>query len=591
MWGDLIIPTLAVVLTWGIALVLLAGSGYAVRLGLERATGLRGRDGMCSPDVWIGFAALIAYVQLWSLVSGVRWSALLPPAAVAVFGLARASRLVARPGGIPRALLPSAVAGVAGFLVVWLANQALGPPRAYDTGLYHLGAIGYVRSFGTVPGLANLNSRFGADDPHFLYVALVDGSPWGFAGFHLANGLLVALLVADVAFRLARRRAEQLRALPFTRVASILSIPAVLATALGEPFGRLSSPSIDLPVLVLFAVGTLYIVETLEAGFEPTAAMAGMAMLTTAAANRSLYGPATLIAIGLVVRGAVPNGGRLASRLVVRSALLTAVVPLLIACGWAARQAVLSGLPFYPTKLAALPVDWTLPRASIDDLTRLISSWARVPRQPPDKVLGSWHWLKPWLRTHAESLNTLGPTAFLLAVVPPAAILHRLTGTRLRERGRPLVAALAVCLVTLAIWFFTAPDPRFVYGPLWFTAIALLAAIVPADVRSITLSVREAGAAGAVAVSVLAVLVVNVIHSKAYSPVHATGSGALGSFDPPQSTLTTYSTRSGLALRHPVGDDRCWRALDCTPAVNLLVRQRGSHRGDGFAPIRARRSG
>jgi hypothetical protein len=173
-----------------------------------------------------------------------------------------------------------------------------------------------------------------------------------------------------------------------------------------------------------------------------------------------------------------------------------------------------------------------------------------------------------------------------VAALPPGVLLHRTVVGRCRERLRPLVGALAVCLVSLTIWFLSAPDPRFAYGPLWFTAIAVLAAILPADPRSIVASPRAAAAVGSVAAAVLAAVVVNVVHGGAYNPVHATGSGPLGTFDPPQPALASYTTRSGLTLRHPIGDDRCWQALSCTPAVNSSVRARGSSPADGFAPIR-----
>jgi hypothetical protein len=45
--------------------------------------------------------------------------------------------------------------------VIYLAVAALGPVTNYDTGLYHLGAIGYAGDYSTITGLANLHSPFG----------------------------------------------------------------------------------------------------------------------------------------------------------------------------------------------------------------------------------------------------------------------------------------------------------------------------------------------------------------------------------------------------------------------------------------------
>src|SRR5262249_19726859 len=141
--ADLIIATLAVVLTWGVAVVVLAGCGYAVRLGLQRVTGIRGPDGLAWADVWIGLASAVAYAHVWSLVAAVRWTALVVPAAVAALGWARAARVLARPARVGGAFT-AGVTAAAGLVVLWLANLALGPPSAYDSGLYHFDAIGYI---------------------------------------------------------------------------------------------------------------------------------------------------------------------------------------------------------------------------------------------------------------------------------------------------------------------------------------------------------------------------------------------------------------------------------------------------------------
>ena len=46
-----------------------------------------------------------------------------------------------------------------------------------------------------IPGLGNLHDRLSAGSAHFLFVAFLGVRPWSGAGNHVANGLLVSLLV------------------------------------------------------------------------------------------------------------------------------------------------------------------------------------------------------------------------------------------------------------------------------------------------------------------------------------------------------------------------------------------------------------
>jgi hypothetical protein len=97
------------------------------------------------------------------------------------------------------------VALVLGSLtVLWLANHALAEATDYDLGLYHLGVIEYAKHYAAIPGLANLQTRFAASDPHLLLAAFVDRGPWSGAGWHLVDGFLVSLLVIELGSRLAR---------------------------------------------------------------------------------------------------------------------------------------------------------------------------------------------------------------------------------------------------------------------------------------------------------------------------------------------------------------------------------------------------
>ena len=189
-----------------------------------------------------------------------------------------------------------AVGAAVGLAVLWLANLALGRPTSYDSGLYHFSAIEYATRFSAIPGLGNLSERLGAGDAHLLFVAALGNGPWHNAGFHLANGLLVALLLADITWRLAAGTTP-----PFTRRVMLLLLPATFVVVALDPGERLSSPSLDAPAFVLVAAGTLYLCHSLEQ-FGAGTAMAATAAFATLAATRPYFLPAMIVAaITLVI--------------------------------------------------------------------------------------------------------------------------------------------------------------------------------------------------------------------------------------------------------------------------------------------------
>jgi len=60
------------------------------------------------------------------------------------------------------------------------------------------------------------------------------------------------------------------------------------------------------------------------------------------------------------------------------------------------------------------------------------------------------------------------------------------------------------------------------------------------------------------------------------------GEGPLGSFNPPAPAVVTSRTASGLNVKRPLIDDRCWRVLLCAPTVKAGLRLRGSDLASGF---------
>jgi hypothetical protein len=589
---------------------MIAGCGFLTRLAIQRLLPGARPGALAAADLWIGLGALLAYLQLWSLGLRIGWAAWIAPLAAGSTGLVLGARRLGR-GRLPPSLLPL---GLAALGVLWLANRALAPAQDYDLGLYHLNAVGYALHFPAIPGLANLHERLGASNAHLVLVAFLHHGPWGGAAPHLASGLLVSMLFVDVASRFVARRPAG--APTFTDRLALLLVPAAVVAAGHIPTYRLSSPNLDLAAFVLVAAGLLYAAESVERGFRPEAALAAGGALAAAAATRPLYWLTTLLACGAVLLAR--------RRPPLRTGAAVLALPGVLLAGWLARQAVLSGYPFFPATVAGLPVDWRVPASVVHDQNRWNDSWARWPGRSPDEVLGSWHWLSVWLRARAKDLDVIAPLAILAVVVPVLAAGR--AGPR-RPTG-PMLAVVVPSLAALVGWFVVAPDPRFALAPIWLVPLALAAwALPPAAGRRpwALLLVATAVAAGLAAIGVrhpawfllaafdlwaLAALAAHLLRRTgmrrwlgeaalvsvalasvaivadggAFRPVRADGDGPLGTPPQPVASLAPFRTASGLEVWRPAGDaDQCWGATLCAPQPSALLRLRGAGLREGFA--------
>jgi hypothetical protein len=600
----------------------LAGCGLAIRRLLARLSRTPSLDGrkLVRADIWVGFAGLIAYLLFWNLFEPVAWYAVIPPLAVglpaAATGVAGLTRLSWRRLSLP-------LAASLGIGVLWLANESLGPALDYDFGLYHLDIIEYAKRYAAIPGLANLHPRLGAADPHLLFAALLDHGPLSGAGPHLTNGALAALLLVDLGSRfLLRPLAPRPRS--STRTMALLLLPATVISAGIQITHRISSPNLDFSTFVLVAVGMLYLAEYTEDG-TAAAALAAAGALAAASATRPLYWGSTAFAIVAI---AVVSRQRAAGFDWARRALVSSALPATLVVASAARQAVLAGYPLLPLTIGALPADWRLPRAVLVAQNQIDDAWARLDGVAPSVVFASWNWLHWWWPDLERNADVIVPAA-LFACALVALALGKGPDRRPGPAG-PMAVVLFPCLATLLAWFFIAPDPRFVWAPIWLVPISVCAWVLPklsprapiavvavGGPAGVVLTVVErhnplwlvpvalaAGAIGALAVGILravrrdaqttwtahavalAVMLAGLglaSSNGAFHIVDASAQGTLGIPRNPAPRLVAIRLPSGLRVWRPAGGNQCWQALLCTPTIDVAdLRFRGNGLADGF---------
>ncbi len=369
----------------------------------------------------------------------------------------------------------AAIAALA-LLLILFAGSVGGPVTNYDSGLYHLNAIQFSAGYPTIPGLANMQDRFGTNVSAFELAAFMTNSPWGAEAFRLLVGLFVTLFCVDTALRLIERRAS-------ARTAPGLFV-MLLAFGLFGPFLLanadywVTSPSPDTIAMLVTIVSGAYLVDAVRYrnGIWGTVALVMAVLAATVRTQLWLMAALTAVALAaswwLAGRAEHRSRGRLRLLTWLGLALSTVLLVAMLA-----RDAVISGWLLYPASLLPLPVSWRAadPTVAAD----WVQSWARDPSSTPDQTLGNWGWLPEWAGRTLDDWSVRGSMALLALVLVVVLVARRpviADGAATRPPLTPrfvgpwdVALVMLPCVGTVLAWFILAPDPRFAWG-----AIALL---------------------------------------------------------------------------------------------------------------------
>lgn len=348
------------------------------------------------------------------------------------------------------------------FLTVCIRSTQL--PRLNDTGGYHAPMVEWIRHYAIVPGLANLNYRFGFNNSWFLLNAffafplpgtpLTNGLPGPASPWHGLNGWL---LLMGMAYAVTLWRKIPLAWLWVTFMVGLLLIF----------HWTLASPTPDLPAQ-LYA-GLVVFLWLNNDGFraKPLGSDAWLCLLFGLAAMTTKLSTVIVLVLPalLLFQALRQRDWRF---------LAVAIATIIIGTGyWWAGNIILTGYLFYPTlsPLANLfSVDWKVPHYLIDQGLFNLADGTKAGYSGPAWHI--WAWMPHWFITRPPLEQAI---AILLVGTPIAAFSgkgnaqNRLTYSRLWTFVTVLTGTL--------FWFLLAPDLRFgaasvllllllIYGPL-----------------------------------------------------------------------------------------------------------------------------
>jgi hypothetical protein len=438
---------------------------------------------------WLGYAVLIACLQVahffTAINSAFSWTFLVVSllCASAIVAL-KFRRIFLNAEGRPAMSLLMWLALL--IAVAWLAfrpvfNITTQEIANYDVGLYYLQAIAWTTTFPIVAGLGNLLLHLGFNQSAFLVTSFVDSLGPRLWGYSLFGGVLpwIGLTLSGFALLqgLGALLGIQRKPLELIEKAYAISLPAWIYTLLINNISG-NSPDIAsacLQIHLFLCFASFLAARESKAVLIQLTELIILCALSLCIKLSSIYFAA---AIGFLSIGiALTRIG--APRLLNSKQALYATLAVLVFClPWTARGIVGSGYPLFPSTALAAPVAWRVPKADVSKFYDITVYVGRHPYPDPTKDQSAFGWVPEFLRRTWEmkdqfawplSLGSLF-TLLLLALAWKNALY--------RQKLGHLVLLILPVAFALVMWFFTAPNPRYLGSITWLLPLAAPLALI-----------------------------------------------------------------------------------------------------------------
>ena len=446
---------LSVLLDW----LIIAITSYTVGYGFLRLMSICiGREVSAGKNanvlrLLIGFMLTNVYAEIWSIFLPVNMWAVYILVFITLVIAYMCKQDMAETVNISKAPKPAVIASVA--VIILMAYGSSRGYMHYDTTLYHASAIRWIEEYGVVPGLANLQSRYGYNSAEFAHNALYSFKWYTGRSLHCTTGFLAmvsAHLLYDKELFTGRRT---IQSVDFVRIG--------LLYYLGVLFAQMVSPASDYVAnLLIFDILILMLGRvkdrTLPADHYVLISLLAIYGITV----KVSLAPMVLICLIPFVYYIIKKD--------VRSILFCIVSGLVIAMPYFIRGYILSGWILYPSTLIKLGnPDWQVPVGEAQYDAKEISMWGRgITDATKWSEVTLTNWIPSWFAA-LDTVEKVLITAVITSTVVLVAIEIRL-GLSKNRRGLQRYNILLelpiawIMLLGVVIWFVGAPLVRYGLG-------------------------------------------------------------------------------------------------------------------------------
>jgi len=322
---------------------------------------------------------------------------------------------------------------------------------------YHAQLIQWAEKYRAIPGIVNLNARYGLQSNWFLANALFRfkflGSP---ALLYLHVTVLswfIIFIVQQINFYLSQRK-NYLNPEVFLWILLIgfnfwsYTQIRLMATSASPDF-----------FAVILTWASLYFLCSLKQSDDPLnhPNIYYVVIFCAAAVTVKLFALPLLLVIGALVLS-------LLRQKKIRTAAIYSGITILTLLPFLIRNVITSGYPLFPSVYGNLELDWRLNEATTRQIAGYVTAYSRTavsysnPEVETILKMKCSEWIPLWWKILSVADKTI-LSLLLLSII--AALFN---AKKLLRMALPTRLAFVVCMTGLVFWFYLAPDPRFGFG-------------------------------------------------------------------------------------------------------------------------------
>lgn len=551
---------LFILIVWAFTFLVIYSIGFSIIAIINKEKSSITKEPRIDEAFFIGFVAISIFSSFYSIIAPVDITALaivLLCAFLLIINSAESSKegflLILSSFNRQNYVSKFVIFFVIGFLIISVTKFI----QDYDTGLYHTQNIKWIIKYPVVPGLGNVHGRFAFNSLFFPISALFTIDTLGYNQYppvliYPLNGVASAVLLLKLYFEIGRM-------IKVAKWGDLISLSVISGLCLYYFSNSLSSPSPDIIGAVII-IYTFLIFSEANGSLSKTQLflLSGLIFIGIAIKLSSLFLIFLLIPI-------------LFNKFTKRKLIIILGTGLLIISPFLIRNYYLSGYLIYPfPAIDIYNVDWKIPESRVLNEKNAIESWAKKPGENHSEVL-NWsfsEWTAPWFLRQSNLIR-------VILLVNLMSIFSIIIFYLKREWSKLFLQAIVIA--NLIFWLLNGPDPRFVYGFLFYGVSLVLSGLLILVGNNIFRKVPM------VLVSYAIILGVPlVIHSSVFQRFISMQTN----WKYPeriQSTELQWWKSTNFDYSTPLKGSRCFDApLPCSPYKNDHVILRKNSLKDGF---------
>ncbi len=330
---------------------------------------------------------------------------------------------------------------------------AVWAPGVFDAFFYHQQNIRWNEEFSAVPGLANLEDRFGFNSNYLLLSALFSFRFLFGEAMYCLQTTVVIWAMAWILYEIARSRFE---------IKRVLLLFFFMLFFFIQAYTILTTTSTDIvPNIIIFCFFARFILYPQSLSRSNLYIMLVPVMLITLKVS---VAPILIISV-FALYHLIRNKDYTVF-------VLLALLSILVLFPWLIRNVIVSGYLVYPIyEIDLFSFDWKLPKEVAMLQHGFVKDCGVVA---VDGIVSSLSGISSFLQPHTFISNCV----YFIIILSPISFICTMARNA-KERNVSIILLYGTLLAIIIFWFVNAPDPRFISGVLYIAAFYAICLLFP----------------------------------------------------------------------------------------------------------------